>query len=71
MSDPNSIQDPSIAPGMVVDGDVLRDVIADAVPRLLTDTAARAIAEAALDGAVRAGMTVLHGPRYTPRAVNE
>lgn len=53
--------------GMVVDGDVLRDAIADAVPRMLTDDAARAIAECALDGAVAAGMTVLHGPGLTPR----
>lgn len=56
-------------PGMVVDGDVLRDAITDAVPRLLSDEGARDIAEAALDGAVRAGMTVLHGPNHTAREV--
>ncbi len=60
------------SPGMVVDGDLLRDVIADAVPRYLVDAVAHQIAEAALDGAVRAGMTVLHGPNLTPReSVNE
>lgn len=59
------------SPGMVVDGDVLRDVIAEAVPRLITNQAAWDIADAALDGAVRAGMTVLHGPNYTPRVLRE
>lgn len=58
----------STSPGMVVDGDVLRDAITDAVPRLISDEGARDIAEGALDGAVRAGMTVLHGPSLTPRA---
>lgn len=53
--------------GMVVDGDLLRDLIADAVPRYLIDAVAHQIADAALDGAVRAGMTVLHGPDGTPR----
>lgn len=53
--------------GMVVDGDLLRDVIADAVPQMIADSAARAIGDAALDGALRAGMTVLHGPDAEPR----
>ncbi len=59
------------SPGMVVDGDVLREVIADAVPRYLTDLVAHQIADAALGGAVRAGMTVLQGPNLTPRAPAE
>lgn len=53
--------------GMVVDGDLLRDLIADAIPRYLADHVAHDIAQDALDAAVRAGMTVLHGPDGTPR----
>lgn len=53
--------------GMVVDGDLLRDLIAEAAPRYLVDEVAHQIADVALDGAVRAGMTVLHGPEGTPR----
>lgn len=58
-------------PGMTVDGDMLRDIIASAVPRMFTNEAAHRIADDALNGAVRAGMTVLHGPDLTPRAVSE
>lgn len=54
--------------GMEVDGDVLHSCIVDAVPGYLADWAARDIADDALDGAVRAGMAVLHGPGLTRRA---
>lgn len=54
--------------GLEVDGDMLRDAIAEAVPDEWTVTAARDLAERALDSAVRAGITVLHGPELTPRA---
>lgn len=54
--------------GMEVDGDMLRDAIAEAAPREWTDTAARELAERALDAVVLAGVTVLHGPDLTPRA---
>lgn len=50
------------SPGMVVDGDVLADVIADTIPREITDEAARVFAGQVLDAAKAAGMTVLHGP---------
>lgn len=54
--------------GMEVDGDLLHSCIVDAVPGYLADWAARDIADDALDGAVRAGMAVLHGFLLTPRA---
>ena len=53
---------PPASPGMVVDGDVLHDVVLDALPALISTTAAREIAAAVLAGARRAGMAVLQGP---------
>jgi hypothetical protein len=63
------VPEPPISPGMVVDGDVLRDVVMDATPRVLSDQAARDLADAVLAGAARAGMTLLHGPDAQPGEV--
>jgi hypothetical protein len=58
---------PPCPPGGSVDGDLLRDAIADALPRLLTDEAARAIADTVLERVAAAGVAVLHGPDLVPR----
>ncbi|NYD36793.1 hypothetical protein [Actinomycetospora corticicola] len=54
-------------PGMAIDGDLLRTLIADALPRRATDEFAGELADSVLDAAVRAGFTILHGTNLAPR----
>lgn len=59
--------DTTTAPAQCIDGDLLADVIGEACPEELTDTACRRIAERTLRIlATHAGVTVVSGPDSTP-----
>ena len=58
---------PSSAPHIVVDGDVLREVVLDACPELISDSGARQIADRVLAGLAAAdGVLITRGQNSQP-----